>query len=85
MDHKYRTDSDQWSIQYPSNDRDGKDDRGHSRDSREENDRSRESTQHNTRGQNSGTPSQGYPIASSEGQVNYGYPPPYTLDVGMYD
>ena len=149
MDHKYRTDSEQWSIPYPSNDRDGrqtrsssrtgdrgnsrsdargtsrngdrsrsegddrgrtssidmgnrrrddrssgrssdrgnkaKGDRGHSRGSREKNDRSKNFTQHNTRGQSSGTPNEGYWNGSNDGQVNYGYPPPYTLDVGMYN
>ena len=141
MDHKYTADSDQWSIQYPRNDRDGrktrgssrsgirgskrsgdrgngrnsdrgrskgddrgnrrssdrssrrssdkgnkaKDDRGHSRGSREKNDRSKNFTQYNTHGQNSGTPNEGYWNGSNDGQVNYGYPPPYTLDVGMYN
>ena len=127
MDHKYTADSDQWSIPYPSNDRDGRKTRGSSRSgdrgkgrsgdrgSKRSGDRgtSRNGDRGRCKGDDRGRSSsidrgnrrsgdrssrrsgdrgdktkgdRGHSKGSREkNQPNHVPPPPYTLDVGMYD
>ena len=111
MDHKYTSDSDQWSIQYPSNNIDGRQSRGSSgkadrgnsrsgdRGNKRKGDRSnsscidRGSKRKGDRGSKSSSDrgnkkkgDRGHSTGSREkNQPNHVPPPPYTLDVGMYD